>query len=169
MSVTIFAVIFVAVAGAFFSGVRLWGRISRADVPDMFMALDLQKLGRDLRMCIDIPLVGFTGSRTGLSFPAVLDTSVVRVVYAFDPAKKELLRSVYPFDPAKEDGFNDAQPAVSRLFRADELVFEYLDHGDNESVWLEAWPAVKGVFRAVRVRGSWKGAAFGKIIIIPQI
>ena len=164
----IFAVVFVGAAGAFFSGVKLWGRISRVDVPSMFVILDLQRLGRDLRESVDVPLIGFKGSDREVSFPAVDGVHVVRVVYTFDPDRKEFLRKSYVFDPAAEEGRSETPAVVTKIFDADELRFNYLDGGGESPVWQDTWSKEKGIFRAMRVEGAFKGEPFTKIIIIPQ-
>ena len=168
MAVTIFSIVFVAAAGAFFSGVKLWGRISKVDAPAMFIVVDLQKLAKDLRQAVDIPLIGFTGAERELSFPVIDDIHVARVVYTFDPNKKELVRKIHMFDPAAQEGRPEGDPVITKILQADEMTFSYLDRSGQEPEWQDAWLKDKGMFRAVRVEGAFKGEPFTKIIILPQ-
>jgi prepilin-type N-terminal cleavage/methylation domain-containing protein len=168
MAVTIFAIIFVAVAGAFFSGVKLWGRISKVDVPAMFVALDMHRLSKDLRQALDIPLIGFQGSSRELYFPAIDGGRVVTLMYAFDPEKKELLRKVYAFDPQIKVGAEQDVLSITKVAAADTLNFSYLDRAGQEPEWLDSWSKEQGLLRALRVEGVFKGEPFTKIIILPQ-
>ena len=168
MAVTIFAIVFVGAAGAFLSGMKLWGRISKADVPGMFLAVDLQRLGRDLRGSVDIPQVGFQGSSTEVFFPAVEGGRIVRVAYAFDRDKKKLFRKVYAVDPAADEGAAAEVLAVTKVLDAQELDLSYLDRTGEGMEWTDAWPKEKGMFKAVRMEGVFNGERFTKIIILPQ-
>ncbi len=169
MAATVFAVIAVGVAGTFFSGVKLWQRISQVDVMGRFVLVDLQKLSKDLRGCVDLPLIGFQGSETGFYFPSVEGIHVVKVVYSFDEGQKKLVRRSYVFDPAAEEGQAQKVSTEAKILDADELRFSYLDRAAVDAIeWLDAWPKEKGMFSALRVEGVLKGEPFAKIIIIPQ-
>jgi hypothetical protein len=170
MAATIFSVIAVGIAGTFFSGIKLWQRISGVNVSARFMRVDLQKLGKDLQGGIDLPLIGYAGSATAFSFPSLENGRVVKVVYAFDAGQKKLMRRSSVFHPAEDEGNREKMSTEGKVLEADELRFMYLDPSVQDAVeWLDAWPKENGMFRAMRVEGAWKGEPFSKIIIIPRV
>ena len=176
---TIFSFIGLAIASTFMSGMRIWDRARNNDIYQYNKLLAFEGLAKELRQSLDYPAIGFEVKVKEFTFPTFLGDSIIKVTYAFDADKKNLLRRQIDL---KDTGANiDKENTQEKIVLSslDELTlsyfYHYFDKDQNREIyaWKEvksdqdAWPKEKGIFMAIKLQGKIRNEAFTKTVIIP--
>jgi type II secretory pathway pseudopilin PulG len=166
--VTIFGIIAMGIASSFVSGVKLWNRAKNMGFSRTEVLLNMEMISRDLRQGIKVEEIGFQGSAEQVSFPTVVNDSLVKVIYLFDAQEKELVRRQIGLEDALA-GKESSDVYVQRtiLSPLEEFSFSYFEKTEESYAWSDTWPKDKGVFRAIKLQGRFKGEDFVKTIFIP--
>jgi len=170
VAVTIFSIIAAAIGSSFVSGLKIWDRARNTDLTRIDFLLTFEKVTRDIRQSVNVPLIGFVGTTTQFSFPVLSDNSIVKVTYRFEPSEKKLIcrRSLLKdvSDKCVETGAEEKDMLV-----LDELAFDYFYYDSDKKIfkWSEqdGWIKEQGIPVAVRLRGKFKNAEFTKTTFIP--
>jgi len=175
---TIFSFVALGIATSFISGMKLWGRARNTDFIQYYNLLSLEKVARELRQSINYPLIGFEVKVDEVSFPCLIDNSVVKVIYKFDETRKILLRNQVALKDILEDNEPEEEEKIV-LSSLDDLSFSYLakQYSDEQKkdiyTWKEAenkddeWLKEEGIFPALKVRVKIKDGEFQKTVFIP--
>lgn len=175
---TIFSFVALGIATSFISGMKLWARARNTDLIQYYNLLSLEKVARELRQSINYPLIGFEAKVDEVSFPCLIDDTVVKVVYRFDAAQKMLLRKQIPLNDILEDNEPEQDEKIV-LSSLDDLSFSYfVKHYSDEQkkdiyTWKEVeskddeWLKEEGIFPALKVKVKIKDGEFQKTIFIP--
>jgi prepilin-type N-terminal cleavage/methylation domain-containing protein len=166
LSVTIFAIIAVSVAGTFFSGIKLWDRVRGTDFVKTSFLIDLEKVAVDVRQAMDVPVIGYTGSAEEFSFPSIEKDSIMRLMYYFDPVQQALIRKTQSLSSILEEK-TDPAASTTEIFNASNVTFQYLVKNANSTDWESGWKKDDGIIHAVKLEGVSNGVPFSKIIVIP--
>lgn len=167
----IFSIVATAIGMSFISGMKLWGRFNSAG-SNMDVLITLEMMAKDLRQSLDMPSVGFQGSSSEVSFPALDGTSILKVTYKFDSKENALLKSsarlkdiVLNPEPDKEKEYT----VEKRLLSPEEFSLSYLSYDPEAQSysWKDAWAKDKGIFPAVRIQAKFKNEEFSKVVFIP--
>jgi prepilin-type N-terminal cleavage/methylation domain-containing protein len=168
IAAAIFGIIAAAIASSFVSGIKLWNRAQDTGLSKTGLFFDMEKICRDLRQAINVEKIGFEGSAEEVSFPAVINDSLAKVTYKFDPRQNQLVRSQIGLEGAllgkAPPAADSERPVLSPL---EAFSISYFKNEDGSSGWTDAWTKDKGAFQAVRFQGRFKGEDFVKTIFIP--
>jgi len=176
---TIFSFIGLAIATSFISGMKIWDRAQNTDFLKYNNLLTLEMITRELRQTIDYPLIGFEVKAGELSFPTLINDSVVKVTYAFDSEKKALLRKQLDLKDivSHKEQENTKEKIVANSLEEFSLsyFYHYFDIDLNREVYawkevkteLDDWIKEKGVPLAVKLQGKVKNELFSKTVFIP--
>ena len=167
----IFSIIATAIGISFTSGMRLWGHVnSTGQNTDVLITLEM--MAKDLRRSVDMPIIGFQGSSSEVSFPTLDGNSIIKVTYKFDSKKNMLLKRyahlkdiVLNPEPDKEKEYT----VEKRILSLEELSLSYLyyDPENKNYSWKDTWTKDKGIFPAVRIQTKFKNEEFTKVVFIP--
>ncbi len=165
---TIFSIIGLGITTSFVSGIKLWDRAKNIDFAKCEFLLDMEKISRDFRQIVDIPVIGFEGDSVKVSFPALIGDSIVKITYKFDPERKTLL---YKEVGLKDiiSGEEEENYTEEKMLSLKELSLSYFCWDREKEIydWKDSWVKDKGIFSAIKLEGKFKGEAFTKIIFIP--
>ncbi len=170
VAVTIFSIIALGIGSSFVSGLKIWDRARNTDLTRVDFLLTFEKVSRDIRQSVNVPLIGFEGTTSEFSFPVLADDSIVKVTYRFDPSEKTLIRRRALLkdvaDKCEEGSFEEKDMLV-----LEELAFSYFYYDSDKKVykWSEqdGWIKSQGIPIAVKLRGKFKDAEFTKTTFIP--
>jgi hypothetical protein len=134
---------------------------------------------KELRQTLDYPLIGFEVKVGELSFPTLINDSVVKVTYAFDSEKKTLLRKQLDLKDiiSHKEQENIKEKIVLTPLEEFSLsyLYHYFDTDLNREVYvwkevkteLDAWTKEKGIPLAIKLQGKVKNELFSKTVFIP--
>jgi hypothetical protein len=166
------------IATSFISGMKLWARARNTDLVQYYNLLSLEKVARELRQGIKYPSIGFEVEVNELSFPCLINDSIVKVTYRFDSMGKMLLRKQISLTDILEDNEPDIEEKAV-LSSLDDLSFSYFvkQYSDEQKkdiyTWKEVetkgdeWLKEEGIFPALKVKVKIKDGEFQKTIFIP--
>lgn len=163
---TLFSLIATGVAATFLSGMHLWERAQTVNGFYRDVVLTLEQITREFHQSVAVPSIPYQGSSNEVSFPTVIEDSVVKVTYQFDSGQHVLLRSqVNLQDLGKQETVVIENPVVDM----DELMLNYLwfDLDKKTYQWQDSWSAEKGTFAGIRWQGKIKGEGFTKTLLLP--
>lgn len=165
---TIFSIIAVGLGTSFLSGMKIWGRAKNTDFYKYFAFLDLEKTFKELRQAIDVKQIGFQGDKASLSFPGMIEDSIFKVSYKYDPKSMILSRSQLSLEDFISGREKD-KIVENKFLTLEELSLSYLsfDQIQKKYLWVDTWTKDKGVFYAVRLQFKIKGEEFTKTIFLP--
>jgi len=92
LSISILSIVMLAVYSAFALGINTYQRFNAVNLNERKVVLGLEKIGDELRQCLDFPDIGFEGNKEKLSFPVAADGQIVKINYSFDSEKNFLYR-----------------------------------------------------------------------------
>jgi len=181
---SILSVVMLAIYSSFISGLRLWQRSQGLSQIERRVIIGLEKFSAQVRQAIDFPDVGFNGTKTKFSFPALMvndkekDNTVKEIVKATfeiipsesDPGKK-ILRSVtekYADILSEGEGKNvSTQDFISGIEEAE--FSYYFSDASRPSPWSEEWiPAEKiAIPMAVKITIKTKDGNKTTTVFIP--
>ncbi len=166
--VTIFAILGVAVATSFTSGIKIWQRAKDYNFTQTNVILSLEGITQHLRRSVDIDEIGFEGSSQEVIFPTLTADSVVRVSYRFDDGDKIIRRKEETLEEIISQ--EEEQTYKERdILSADNFSLEYLyfDEEKERYLWQDIWEKDKGVFRALRLKVEVEDTEFTKTVFVP--
>ena len=166
---TLFSLIAVGVATAFLSGIRLWERAQTVNRFYRDVLLTLEGIAREFHHSTAIPSIPYQGTSQEVSFPTVIENSIVQLTYQFHPEERLLSRkevSLHDRLAGKEEAVDIENPVVSM----DELTLNYLyfDPDNKTYQWNDSWSKEKGIFAGIRWRGKINGEEFTKTLLLPS-
>ena len=173
---TIFAVIGLAMASSFVSGMRLWGRAQHRDAVPTDALLALEVMARELRESVDFPKVQFEGHAHELSFPAVLGDAAVKITYVYDAYEKRLRRRQVSLKEILEEKLEAETQETILLAHVDEVVMEFAafkkgaekkDSEETRYEWKDAWEKEDGLPWAIRMTLTIKHEKLTKTVFLP--
>ncbi|MFZ5801375.1 MAG: PulJ/GspJ family protein [Candidatus Omnitrophota bacterium] len=164
---SILAVVMLAVYSSFSTGMKLW-RNSRQSAGSAFrMVTGLEKVSAALRQAVVFSPVGFNGSASEVSFPAVKEEEIVRVSLSFDAGTNSLMREEKYFRDIRDD----RNVFTSRLLipNIDNAQFSYfcLDGPTQKYLWKTDWKSEEGIPLAVKVNIQSQNEPRQTIVFIP--
>jgi len=170
VALTIFSIIALGIGTSFVSGLKIWDRAKNADLTRVDFLLTFEKVSRDFRQAVNVPLVGFEGTVNEFSFPSISDDSIVRVTYRFDGAAKMLIRRQAGLKDVSEK-CEEGSVEEKDMLELEYLIFSYFYYDSDKKIykWSEedGWVKDQGIPIAVRLRGKFKDAEFTKTTFIP--
>jgi hypothetical protein len=165
---TIFTVIALGIATTFITGMKLWSRAKNIDFSRYEFLLELGRISRTLRQSLDVSLIGFEGNVQEVSFPTLMNDSIVKITYKFDPQEKILLQKTVSLNDiiAGKEKENSLEKKIISL---EDLTFSYcyFDSDKESYVWQDDWTKDKGIFLAIKLQAKFKGSEFVKTEYIP--
>jgi len=176
---TIFSFIGLAIATSFMTGIKIWDRARNTDFVKYNNLLTLEMITKELRQALDYPLIGFEVKAGELSFPTLINDSVVKVTYAFDSEKKILLRKQIEIKDiiSNKEQENTKERIVLNSLEEFSLsyFYHYFDLDLNREVYawkevkteLDDWIKEKGIPLAIKLQGKVKNELFSKTVFIP--
>ena len=145
ISLSIFAVVSVAIYSTFSSGTQVLRKVKNIDLTQQAMLLKEERFARELRQSVILRKPLFLGAKEKLVFGGIVDDKPGRVTYFFDKSSQALLRA---FDnlgaiitsEGKVDPELKSKPSVF-LLKVKEIRFSYfyLDLAKNVYSWAEEW------------------------------
>jgi len=169
VTAVIASIIFVALFGAFSSGVRLWRRLSARMAGEQF-ALFCERFHTDLGGCFDYSVIPFAGGEQELAFCSLVASpgkplkGIGRVTYAFAGDAVTRRADDYAGVYADRDGSGRAVLGGLKEFSLD---YYFLDSLKKEFRWAQEW-VEKGLPLAVRMRAEFNdGRVFKRTFAIP--
>lgn len=145
ISLSIFAVVSVAIYSTFSSGTQVLRKVKNIDLTQQAMLLKEERFARELRQSVILRKPLFLGAKEKLVFGGIVDDKPGRVTYFFDKSSQALLRA---FDnlgdiitsEGKVDPELKSKPSVF-LSKVKEIKFSYfyLDLAKNVYSWAEEW------------------------------
>ena len=162
--ICVMATVMLAVYSCFRAGMQLWQRCQSLNQAEFKMALGLQKLSSQLRQAVDFPPVGFQGSKTNFSFPALDGTQIIRVSFVFEPGQKKLQGSEVRY--AGINQIAEEKTFIASLEQAD-FTYYYFDRPTQQYRWKEEWHDSEGIPLAVRIDLKYKGGHQVATVFIP--
>jgi prepilin-type N-terminal cleavage/methylation domain-containing protein len=167
-----FAVISLAVFNAFSNGFKLWARGQHVML-EGDMAIFLDRIAEDLRQTVIISTIPFKGSRTELSFPAIVlaptegsrgsegtGAQIGTVRYTFDPLEKKIYRRQAVYGQALKSQWSTPIAVASLIedvsmryyFKADRglEIKDQAEHGVPVGVMIDVQLMIDGQIRHMR-------------------
>ena len=145
ISLSIFAVVSVAIYSTFSSGTQVLRKVKNIDLTQQAMLLKEERFSRELRQSVILRKPLFLGAKDKLIFGAIVNDKPGRITYYFDKSTQAILRA---FDnlgdiitsEGKVDPELKSKPAVF-LTKVTEIKFSYfyLDLTKNIYKWVEVW------------------------------
>lgn len=148
---SILTVVMLAVYSSFASGMKLWRNSQQLGRSTFRVVTGLEKICAALRQAVDFSLIGFNGSATEVSFPAIEAEEIVRVSFVLDPETKSL--------KAKEEYFRDIRDGKN-IFKSRVIIpqidnaqfaYFYFDGPAQRYLWSSDWKSAEGIPLAVKV------------------
>jgi len=173
MVATIFSFIALGIATSFVSGMKLWSRAMEGGFSKQNMFFAVERISQELRQAVNIPSIGFEGTAVKFSFPSVVNDSLAKVTYKFDPTEKMLKRkeeSLKDVTEAKPDE-NESDTGLKNFLPVESLSLKYLcfDVELNSYVWKESCEKDKEKFIAVKFEGQSEKNDFAKTVFMPTL
>ena len=170
---TIFSFIGLAIATSFLSGIKLWDRARNTDFIKYNNLLTLETIAKELRQRLDYPLIGFEVKAGEFSFLTLINNSIVKVTYVFDPEKHVLLRRQVNLKDiiANQEQENTKERIV--LTSLEELSINYFcsyfdtDLNHEAYGWREVKEGITILPLAIKLLGKVKNESFSKTFFIP--
>jgi len=169
------AVIGLAVYSTFYMGMSVWRRAGAVSLQDKKRLIRVERLRKDLRQTFvfrgdEIP---FEGTNTTVSFPAIVNSSVVRLVYSFDPKNRAVRRGVQGLPEIIAAKTKEEKPAPSWapfLEGVDDARVAYFsfDPAKGAYRWKGSWEEKDSLPRAVRFTITFPGnETFNETVFVP--
>ncbi len=170
ITVTIFAVVTVAIYATFNSGMTVWRRAKDSEAQQRAFILKMEKLNRELRQAFLFNDVAFSGTGIKLQLASVIDSEIYRVIYSYDADKKALYRSQDKLADILAKGKLQLEPQFSSFAEGlDNFSFAYLiyDLQQKAYVWKKDWQQQPTLPLAVKVNVTQKEKSYVTVITIP--
>jgi len=170
---TIFSFIGLAIATSFLSGIKIWDRARNTDFIKYNNLLSLEMIAKELRQSLDYPLIGLEVKSEEFSFLTLINDSLTKVTYVFDPEKHVLLRrqvGLKDIIANKEQENTKERIALTSLEGFSlSYFYHYFDTDLNREVyaWKEVKEGITIVAFAIKLQGIVKNELFSKTIFIP--
>ena len=171
---TIFAVIALALASSFVSGMRLWGRAQHRDATQTNALFGLEVMARELRQSVELPKIGFEGHAHELSFPAVLGDATVKITYVYDAYEKRLRRRQVNVKEILEETLEPEAQEKILFTHIDDVVIEFASFKNDKKAaeetrdeWKDSWEQADGLPWAIRVTVTITHDTLTKTILLP--
>ena len=169
------AVIGLAVYSTFSAGMTVWRKTGGIGLQAQKRLIRVERLRKDLRRIFvfrgdEIP---FEGTNTTMSFPAIVDSAVVRLAYSFDPQGRVLRKGAQGLPEIIAAKGKEEKPAPSLapfLDGVESVRFAYFsfDPAKGAYEWQETWKDKTALPAAVRYTISFPGnESFNETIFIP--
>lgn len=169
IAISIFSIAITTIYSVFWSGLRIFKRGEDYIVQNLPVQLAFKRMERELRNSFRFSLIPFTGDALSISFPLVINGSIYRIEYSYEPDEKVLSRR----EQTINQYLTEEKPKERRLCsNIANLAFSYSYKNKIESESLE-W---KGVWefeetklpRDIKIDLFSEKDAFTKIISLPQ-
>lgn len=169
------AVVGLAVYSTFYTGMSVWRRAGGISLQDKKRLIRMERLRKDLRQSFvfrgdEIP---FEGTNTTVSFPAIVNSSVVRMVYSFDPKKGSLRKGVQGLPEIIAAKSKEEKPAPALAPFLDgvmdaRVAYFSFDPTKGAYRWKESWEEKDAFPRAVRFTITFPGnETFNETVFVP--
>ncbi len=167
--VAIFSVVGVSLASSFSMGLRVWKRAAGINVANRKIAIQLERLGQELRQTISYPQIGFWGEEGRVSFAALIRGKLTNVSYYLDPQEKAIYR--YSESLQQTLGLENYTlgraiiPGVEKV----SFLYKYFNATSEEYVYLDSWNySLYGIPLSVTAKIILEnGDQFRKVVQIP--
>lgn len=165
---TLSSIVGLGIISSFVSGMKMWDRARKVSLTDGGVWLTMERIAKELRQSVDIPLVNFEGEKDSLSFPLYTGNTVSKIVYLFDDHNKSILRRQTELKDITAEG-GEQNYVERRTLAADGLSLKYLyfDPEKEAYSWVETWEKDAGIFHAVKLTIKAAGEEFTKTVFIP--
>ena len=173
--VVIFSIIGLGIATSFLSGIKIWRR-AQDMASDNDLILTLERVSSELHQSVTIPDIEFevksenVGGKKAweLSFPALIDNSIVKITYKFNPDNKVLLRGEICLKDILS-GKEKERYAEKKVLSLGESFINCLglDEESKTYIWQDFWKEEGKIFYLIKLYGKYNGKEFNKIIFIP--
>jgi len=170
ITVTIFAVVSLAIYATFNSGMTVWRRAKDTNTEQRKFLLKTEKLSRELRQAFSFNDIAFSATKSKIQFPSVIDSDICRITYFFDANKKILYRSCDKLADILAQDKKKLEPNLSSYLPGIDNVSFYclvFDLQKKSYVWKEDWQQVN-LPVAVKVNITTKDKHYAATIIIPS-
>lgn len=169
------AVIGLAVYSTFYVGMSVWRRAGAVSIQDEKRLIRVERFRKDFRRTFvfrndEIP---FEGTNTTVSFPSIVNASVVRLVYSFDAKSGAIRRGVQELADIIAAKGKAEKPVPAMAPFLDNAVgarFAYFsrDPAKGVYVWKDSWDSRVGFPAAVRFIITFTGnETFNETIFVP--
>lgn len=169
LSISILSIVMLAVYSAFALGINTYQRFNAVNLNERKVVLGLEKIGDELRQCLDFPDIGFEGNKEKLSFPVAADGQIVKINYSFDSEKNFLYRQEQTQREILKEEEPSEKESLSKEFLSsiEDLNFSYyyFDKEEEEYHWVDSYK--EGLPLSVRIRLTFKDEAYRKIVSLP--
>ncbi len=162
--VCIFSILTLGLGGVLSSGIGLWQRAWAVGFSQTEVLLELEGFSRRLRLNLSVPAIEFLGQTDRIEFPALIDNSILKLTYIFDPASKEFLCRETKYEDVLAQ--RDNEYTEKTLFSADSVNFTYLVF-DEVYLWKDSLEETDAIPVAVKVNIVTDGKTFEKLVFIP--
>ena len=171
ISISILSIVMLAVYSAFALGINTYQRFNDVNLNERKAVLGLEKIGDELRQCLDFPAIGFRGSKEKFSFPGLSPTGqIVKISYSFDLNKKILYRQQQTQKEILEleEEPSDEEPLFKEfLSSVEDLNFSYyyFDKQQEEYRWVDS--CEQDLPLSVKIKLTVEDESFTKIVSLP--
>lgn len=177
VSLTIFAVITVAVYSTFAGGVGAWRKAQEFSSTYQTARLVLDDMAHELKNAVVISGTDFVGETRGLSFLTVrqpphaqgrpVDPRITRVTYEVRRDRASATSALFRVEAADTDGSQEAELIASPVTRL-EFLYTYKDDSGQIVPWKDAWRVSDAVPLGVKITLVVGETRFTKLVFIPH-
>lgn len=152
---SIIAVVAGVIGACLAGGIRAWDAARDFTVVEADALIDIEIMQRDLMNAVRFRGIGFRGSKTRMSFPALLDGEeldasmasdegdspvprIGTISYVFDSEKSMLLKKTWIY-PLEESAAGNGRKMISNLRDVNLQFYQSAMEGEDQGVWVPSW------------------------------
>jgi prepilin-type N-terminal cleavage/methylation domain-containing protein len=155
LTLCIFSVVSLSVYSTFNQGMKVWKRANQMNTKERKTLLKIEKLQRQIRQSFINKDIVFSGEKQQICFPQVINSEALRLTYAFDLDKKQIVYAADKLSDVilEEDKEDKPKPKFQTYLSNVELLsFSYLFYDLQEKIyiWKDEWKE-KGLPLAVKI------------------
>ncbi|MCK4859627.1 MAG: prepilin-type N-terminal cleavage/methylation domain-containing protein [Candidatus Omnitrophica bacterium] len=165
ITISILSIVMIAVYSTFALGVNTYQRFKDVNIKERKVILSLEKMGDELRQCLDFSDIGFGGDSQGFSFPLLSGGEIAKVAYSFNPEEKILYRQ----EQLQKEilAGEEESPLQEFLSSVQKLNFSYYRFDEEEEgyCWVNNCEESQPLF--VQIEIIFANEVFNKTILLP--
>jgi prepilin-type N-terminal cleavage/methylation domain-containing protein len=137
------SVVSLAIFSAFNNGIKIWQRLNR-QLPQEDINIFFDKFTSDLRNCVKLKNISFTGKADTLEFASIVlsarmeQASVGKIVYRYDRSAGALRRDQFDYSAVFTEEKNAYAGGLEHI-RSLRFLYYNLDDEKKEYIWQEEW------------------------------